>query len=115
MAHAIKYHTFPFPDHEGGEFQVSKGIKMKAGETDRGGMEGGSEEECFPWGTWIDEGSKETEEALLWVCERRVEGLMCLLRDRQASFRKRHPLMPPPPNRLPQSLRLFFFHSHCDA
>lgn len=42
MAQAIKYCTFPFPDHEGGEFQVSKGIKMKAGETDRHGGWGGA-------------------------------------------------------------------------
>lgn len=73
---------------------------------------GGGKEECFPWGTWIDEGSKETEEALLWVCERRVEGLMCLLRDRQASFRNRHPLMPPQPSP-PISSSFFpsFFHT----
>lgn len=42
MALAIKCCMFPFPDHAGGEFQVSKGIKMKAGENDR---QGGGEEE----------------------------------------------------------------------
>lgn len=60
---------FPYLDREGGEFQFSKASNWKLVKlTDR--EEGGGEgkEECFPWGTWIDEGSKETEEALLWVC-----------------------------------------------
>lgn len=51
MAQALKYCTFAFPDHEGGEFQVSKGIKMKAGETDRQGGGGAERKNVFPWGT----------------------------------------------------------------
>lgn len=50
VAQAIKYCTFPFPDHEGGEFQVSKGIKMKAGETDRQGGWGGQQGRMFSVG-----------------------------------------------------------------
>lgn len=52
----------------GRRVSILQGIKLKAGKTDRqGGGWGEGKEECFPWGTWIDEGSKETEEALLWV------------------------------------------------
>lgn len=45
MAQDPKYCMFPFPDHEGGEFQFSKDIKMKAGGTDRWG--GGARKNVF--------------------------------------------------------------------
>lgn len=57
-------------------------------------------ESCFPQRAWIDEGTTQTEEALLWVSFREggAQGWICLLRNRQASFSQRHPPLPLPPH-----------------
>lgn len=75
---------------------------------------GGGKEECFPWGTWIDEESRRQRKSC-YEKRRRVEGLMFLLRDRQASFRKRQPLRPLSTVSPISSSFSFFSLLHCYA